>query len=175
MASVNVHPARMRTTFVFVLTAIHSRAADSISQPIVIQCESSLSGMATVMNAIAIETCSIWITTVAGVGAVRGIVHFVGFDELVADRKLLEEGSELVAVVGGVGGGNCSDGEGAIAEGLVGGPGEVGGIGAAGEGDDEGREFGEIGEKLSLFLVTRWRRGFVETDLDDAAHGLRKV
>ena len=115
------------------------------------------------------------IAAVAGVGAVRGVVYFVGFDELVADRKLLEEDSELVAVVGGVGGGNCSDGEGAIAERLVGGPGEVGGIGAAGESDDEGGKFGEIGEELSLLLLTRERRGFVETDLDDGTHGLRKV
>ena len=115
------------------------------------------------------------VAAVTGVGAVGGIVHFVGFDELVANGKLLEEGSELVAVVGGVGGGNCSDGKSAITERLVGGPGEIGGVGTAGESDDEGREFCEIGEELSLLLLTRERGGFVETDLDDGTHGLRKV
>ena len=73
----------------------------------------------------------------------------------------------MVAVVGGIGGRNCGDGKGAFAKRLMGGPGEVGGVGSAGERDDEGREFGEIGEELSLLLLTRERRGFVETDLDD--------
>src|SRR6266436_4373438 len=111
------------------------------------------------------------VAAVTGVGAVRGVVHFVGFDELVADRELLEEGGELIAVVRGVRGRNCGDGEGAIADGLVSGPGEVSGVGATGKSDDEGGEFGEIGQKLSLLLITRERRGFVETDLDDGAHG----
>ena len=110
------------------------------------------------------------IAAVAGVGAVRGVVYFVGFDELVADRKLLEEDSELVAVVGGVGGGNCSDGEGAIADGLVSGPGEVGGVGTAGKSDDERGKFGEIGEELGLLFVERGRRRLVEADLDDGTH-----
>ncbi len=111
------------------------------------------------------------VAAVAGVGAVRGVVHFVRFDKFVADRELLEEGSELVAVVGGVRGRNCGDGERAITERLVSGPGEVGGVGAAGKSDDEGREFGEIGEELGLLLLARKRRGFVETDLDYGAHG----
>src|SRR6267154_1176806 len=110
------------------------------------------------------------VATVAGVGAVRGIVHFVGFDELVADGKLLEEGSELVAVVGGVRGRNCGDGKSTIGERLVSGPGEVGGIGAAGESDDEGGKFGEIGEELGLLFVEGGRRRVVETDLNDGTH-----
>jgi len=56
----------------------------------------------------------------------------------------LEEGDELVAVVGGVRGRNCGDGEDTITKRLVGSPGEVGGIGAAGEGDDEGRSLARL-------------------------------
>jgi len=107
------------------------------------------------------------VASVTSVGAVTGVIHFAGFDELVADGELLEEGSELVAVVGGIRGRNRGDGECTTAERLMSGPGEVSGIGAAGEGDDEGRELREIGEELSLLLLTRERRGFVETDLDD--------
>src|SRR5258708_1890167 len=87
MASVKVQPARMRTTLAFVLTAIHNNAADSISQPMVIQCESSLSGMATVMNAIAIETCSIWITMVAGVGAAERYLNKLPNKRKKAERR----------------------------------------------------------------------------------------
>jgi len=115
------------------------------------------------------------VATVAGVGAVRGVVHFVGFDQLVANGELLKQGSELVAVVGGVGGRDGGDGQSAIAERLMGGPGEVGGVGAAGEGDDEGGKFGEIGEELGLLLLQRDSGRIVETDLDDGTHAMRKV
>ena len=111
------------------------------------------------------------VAAVAGVGAVRGVFHFVSFDELVADGELLEEGSELFAVVGGVGRRNCGDGERAFAEGMMGGPGEIGGVGSAGESDDEGGKFGEIGEELSLLLLARKRERSIEADLDDGAHG----
>ena len=58
-----------------------------------------------------------------------------------------------------------------MAERLVSGPGEIGGVGAAGEGDDEGREFGEIGEELGLLLLQRDSGRIVDADLDYAAHG----
>ena len=44
---------RKRRKAVLVFTAIHNNAADSTSQPIVIQCLSALSGIAIVMKAMA--------------------------------------------------------------------------------------------------------------------------
>jgi len=76
------------------------------------------------------------IATVAGIGTVRRVVHFVGFDEFVVNGELLEEGGQLVAIVSGVAGRNCGDGESAFADGLVGSPSEVSGVGASGQSDN---------------------------------------
>jgi len=81
------------------------------------------------------------IATVAIVSAVRGVIHFVSFDEFVANRKLLEEGSELITIVGGIAWRDGSDGKSAFAEGFVGSPCEISRIGTAGKSDDERREF----------------------------------
>ena len=76
------------------------------------------------------------VAAVPGIGAVRGIVHFVGFDEFVVDGKFLEERGESVAIVSRVAGRDCGNGERAFAEGFVSGPGEVSGVSAARESDD---------------------------------------
>src|SRR5258708_3998998 len=65
IARVSVHPAKIRTKFVLVVTAIHNSTADSISQPMVIQWASSFRGMAMVRKPIAIATCSRLMTLVA--------------------------------------------------------------------------------------------------------------
>ncbi len=110
------------------------------------------------------------VTAIARVRAVRGVFHFVSFDEFVANGELLEERSELVAVVRGITRRDCCDRECAVPESFVCGPGEVGGVGSAGEGDDEGRKFCEIGEELGFLLLRRGRGRFVETNLNDGAH-----
>jgi len=115
------------------------------------------------------------VTAIAGVGAVGGVFHFVSFDEFVTDGELEEEYEKLIAVVGGVAGRDGGDGESAIAEGAVCGPGEIGGVCAAGEGDDEGGKFCKIREKLGFLLIEGKRRRIVETDLNDRAHGMREV
>jgi len=52
----------------------------------------------------------------------------------------------------------------------VSGPGEVGGVGSAGERDDEGGKFREIGEELRFLFRGGGRERFVETNLDYGAH-----
>jgi len=53
-------------------------------------------------------------------------------------------------------------------------PGEINGIGATRESDNERRKFCKIGEELGFLLLGRERR-FIESDLDDRAHEMRKV
>ena len=61
----------------------------------------------------------------------------------------------------GEGGGVGDDGEHVFAEGLMGGVGEVGGVGAAGVGDEEGAEIFESGLEEGGFLgqihLLRWQ------------------
>jgi len=68
----------------------------------------------------------------------------VRFDEFVAELEFGDEFLDHVAVVRGKTGGESSDGEGAIAESFLRGPGEIGGIGPAGKRDEKGIEFRKI-------------------------------
>src|ERR1700682_392139 len=69
IARVRVHPAKIRTRFVLVVTAIHNSTADSSSQPMVIQWASSFNGMAIERKPMAMATCSRLMTLVALVGS----------------------------------------------------------------------------------------------------------
>ena len=81
----------------------------------------------------------------------------------------------MIAVIAGVARRNCCYGESAFAEGAMRGPSEVGGVGAAGESDDDRRELCEIAQELEFLLLRRERRRFVDTNVDDGAHEVRKV
>src|ERR1700720_2507106 len=91
-------------------------------------------------------------TTIGSVGAIGGIVHFVRFHELMMNVLRLDEVLDYVAIVSGIAGRKRGYRQGAIAEGALGGPGEVGGVGAAREGDDYGGDIGQLCQKLALFF-----------------------
>src|ERR1700720_2315189 len=65
-------------------------------------------------------------TTIGSVGAIGGIIHFVGFHEFVMDVFCANEVLDDSAIVSGIAGRKRGYREGAIAEGALGGPGEVG-------------------------------------------------
>jgi hypothetical protein len=77
---------------------------------------------------------------IGGVGAIRWIFQFVCFHEFVMDIVCANEIFNDVAVVRGVTWRERGDRESAGAESFLSGPGEVCGVGAAGESDDDRRQ-----------------------------------
>jgi hypothetical protein len=95
----------------------------------------------------------------AAVGAVADVVRvveLVGLDELVSDAELSRKGLGVALVRPGerrrIGG----DGKGPAAEGLMGGPREISGIGAARKGDDHSAERAQGVEKLRFLGCDVW-------------------
>ena len=111
------------------------------------------------------------IASIACVGAVRGIVHFVGFNELVVNRELLEERRELIAIVSRIAGRNCCDGKSAVAESFVRGPSEISGVRATGKRNDEGRKCREIRKELRFLFRSGKGRRLARTNFDHTTHG----
>jgi hypothetical protein len=71
------------------------------------------------------------IAAIGGVGAVGGIIHFVSFDEFVAQAEAADKLFYNGAIVGGVTRREGGDGESAGAQRFVCCPGEIGGVRAA--------------------------------------------
>ena len=110
------------------------------------------------------------VAPVACVGAVRGVVQFVRFDEFVTNGELLQKGIKLIAIVSGVTRRNCCNRECAIAENFVCGPCEISGVRAARKRDDERRDLRKIREELRLLFRGGKGRRLARMNLDDAAH-----
>ena len=96
------------------------------------------------------------------VADVIGIVELVRLDVLVGNAEALDERFGVALVRFGNGGGIGGDREGVRAEHLVRGPGQVGGIGAAGECDDHALQGTEIREELLLLLLKAHRIGDID-------------
>ena len=84
----------------------------------------------------------------AVVALVVGVFKLVGVEDVGGDVVLGGEGEGGGEFGAGKGGGVCDDGEHVVAESLMGDVGEVGGVGAAGVGDEDGAEVAEgVGEE----------------------------
>src|SRR5258706_15539319 len=92
------------------------------------------------------------IASVGGGGAVGGIIHFVRFDEFVAQAQFAYEFFYDGAIVGGVTRRERGNGEGAGAQRFVSCPGQVGRVRATGERGDERWDFGQTGEQKIFFF-----------------------
>src|SRR6266849_2334041 len=92
------------------------------------------------------------IATIGGFRAVGGIIHFVCFDKFVAQPQFAHKLFHGGAIVSGVTRRECGNGEGAGAQCCVGCPGQIGGVRATRERDNERRNFGEPGEQEFFFF-----------------------
>src|SRR5260370_17578194 len=98
------------------------------------------------------------IATIGGVCAVGGIVHFVRFDEFVAQAQLGHELFHDGTIVSRVTRRERGNGQGARAQRFVGGPGQIGGVRATRERDDERRNPPETSHQ-EIFLFFRKHHG----------------
>src|SRR5260370_9924838 len=92
------------------------------------------------------------IATIGGVSAVRRILHLVRFDEFVSQAQFTHKLLDYGPIMGGVTRRERRNGQSPGTQRFVGSPGQVGGVSAARERDNQRRNLREASEKMIFFL-----------------------
>src|SRR5256885_10019742 len=92
---------------------------------------------------------------VRGVGAIRGIFHFAGFNEFVMDAEVGDEFIDGGAIVRGKAGGNRGNGQRARSQRVLRGPRKIRGIRASRKRDDQRRNSRKLREQALFFFFRR--------------------
>src|SRR5258708_12304018 len=110
------------------------------------------------------------IATIGGVSAVRRILHLVRFDEFVLQAELAHKLLDYGPIMGGVTRRERRNGQSPGTQRFVGGPGQIGGVSAARERDNQRRNLREASEKMIFFLFRRQYVALGSTDLNWLFH-----
>src|SRR4029077_10099959 len=92
------------------------------------------------------------IATISGVGDIKRIIEFVSLDEDVRNSRVIDEGFDFFAVVRRETRVERGDGERLRGDRLMRGPGEIGGVRAARESDEQGIARAKRIEQALLFF-----------------------